>query len=167
MWLLDRRVVASTRREESGLAMTVLGWREWLALPQLGIAAIRAKIDSGARSSALHVEALSSHYEGGAEWVCFSVRTGVGDEVHTCLAPVLDRRPVTDSGGHTTERVFIRTELDLAGSAFPIEINLTNRRNMLFPILLGRTAMAGRFLIDPERSFVLGDRDSDAPQGSP
>jgi hypothetical protein len=141
------------------MAATVLGWREWLALPKLGIAAIRAKIDSGARSSALHVEALSSHFEAGAEWVSFSVRTGVGTEVRSCLAPVLDRRPVTDSGGHTTERVFIRTDLAVAGRRFPIEINLTNRRNMLFPMLLGRTAMAGRFLLDPARSFVLGDRD--------
>ncbi|MCI1711948.1 MAG: RimK/LysX family protein [Chiayiivirga sp.] len=141
------------------MAATVLGWREWLSLPQLGIAAIRAKIDSGARSSALHVEALSSFFEGNVEWVCFSVRTGVGDELHTCNAEVLDRRPVTDSGGHTTERVFIRTELELAGRRFPVEINLANRRNMLFPMLLGRTAMAGRFLVDPAQSFALGDRN--------
>ena len=149
------------------MAQTVLGWREWLALPQLGIAAIRAKVDTGARSSALHVEELSSHFEGGSEWCCFSVRTGVGDEVHTCLAKVHDRRPVTDSGGQTTERVFIRTELDLAGMRYPIEINLTNRRNMLFPMLLGRTAMSGRFLIDPHRSFVLGDRTDIAGRASP
>ena len=148
------------------MSKTILGWREWLALPQLGIAAIRVKIDSGARSSALHVEQLSSHYEGGAEWVSFSVRTGLGSEVRSCLAPVLDRRPVTDSGGHTTERVFIRTRLNLGRNAFPIEINLTNRRNMLFPMLLGRTAMAGHFLIDPARSFVLGDHDPATSQGS-
>ena len=142
--------------------MTVLGWREWVALPQLGIAAIRAKIDSGARSSALHVESLSSHFEKGEEWVTFSVRTGVGDELQTCLAPVQDRRPVTDSGGHTTERVFIRSRLLLDGRTLKVEINLTNRRNMLFPMLLGRTAMSGRFLIDPSKSFVLGDRDVSA-----
>jgi hypothetical protein len=153
------REARNESRTEVAVAATVLGWREWVALPQLGLAAIRAKIDSGARSSALHVEALSSHFENGAEWVCFSVRTGVGDEVHSCHAPVLDRRPVTDSGGHVTERVFIRTRMSLGGADFKIEINLTNRRNMLFPMLLGRTAMAGRFLIDPERSFVLGDRD--------
>jgi hypothetical protein len=141
------------------MAATVLGWREWLALPSLGIAAIRAKVDSGARSSALHVEALSSYFEGGTEWVCFSVRTGVGDELRSCETRVRDRRPVTDSGGHTTERVFIEARMQLAGLAFPIEINLTNRRNMLFTMLLGRTAMAGRFVIDPARSFVLGDHD--------
>jgi hypothetical protein len=142
---------------------TVLGWREWLALPQLGIAAIRAKIDTGARSSALHVEALTSFHADGVEYVQFALRTGADDSPITCQAPVLDRRPVTDSGGHTTERVFIRTELSLAGHRFPIEINLTNRRNMLFPMLLGRTAMGGHYLVDPARSFVLGDRDPPGP----
>ena len=138
---------------------TVLGWREWLALPQLGIAAIRAKIDSGARSSALHVEDLSSFHADGVEYVRFTLRTGADEHPIQCQAPVLDRRPVTDSGGHTTERVFIRTELALAGHRFPIEVNLTNRRKLLFPMLLGRTAMGGHFLVDPARSFVLGDLD--------
>lgn len=146
------------------MAATIIGWREWLALPRLGISAIRAKIDSGARSSALHVEALSTHLVDEVEWVHFTVRTGVDDHQIQCRALVLDRRPVTDSGGHTSERVFIRTQLRLAGRRFPIEINLTNRRNMLFPMLLGRTALAGRFLVDAERSFVLGDRgDSSGP----
>lgn len=144
------------------MTATTIGWREWLALPQLGIAAIRAKIDSGARSSALHVEELSTHYVDEVEVVRFSLHTGANERVVRCEATVLDRRPVTDSGGHTSERVFIRTELNLAGQCFPIEINLTNRRNMLFPMLLGRTAMAGRFLVDPERSFALGDRGEDS-----
>jgi hypothetical protein len=141
------------------MSATKLGWREWLALPQLGIAAIRAKIDTGARSSALHVETLETVLAEGVEYAQFSLRTGADDHVIQCRAPVFDRRPVTDSGGHTTERVFIRTELELAGQRWPIEINLTNRRNMLFPMLLGRTAMGGRFLVDPAHSFVLGDRD--------
>ena len=136
---------------------TVLGWREWLALPQLGIAAIRAKIDTGARSSALHVESLSTFHADGLEYVQFGLRTGADAHPIQCQAPVFDRRPVTDSGGHTTERVFIRTELALAGQRYAIEVNLTNRRNMLFPMLLGRTAMGRHFLVNPARSFVLGD----------
>jgi hypothetical protein len=140
--------------------LLTVGWREWLALPELGISAIRAKVDTGARSSALHVEALTSFHADGVEYVHFALRTGADDHAIQCQAPVFDRRPVTDSGGHTTERVFIRTALALAGHRFPIEVNLTNRRNMLFPMLLGRTAMGGRFLVDPARSFVLGDRDS-------
>ena len=143
------------------MTQTILGWREWLSLPKLGIAAIQAKIDSGARSSALHVESYETYEKNGVEYVRFTVRTGRGDETRTCRARVVDRRPVTDSGGHVTERVFIRTALEIAGHSHRIEINLTNRRNMLFPMLLGRTAMARRYLVDPGRSYVLGDRHTD------
>jgi hypothetical protein len=137
----------------------VVGWREWMALPQLGIGAIRAKIDSGARSSALHVDALETFRRDGREYVRFSLHPGRAEDpaVAGCEAEVADRRRVTDSGGHTTDRVFIHTVLKLADLLVPIEINLTDRRNMLFPMLLGRTAMAGRLLVDPERSFALGE----------
>lgn len=143
----------------------VLGWREWLVLPDLGIRAIRAKVDTGARSSALHVDALETDVRDGVEWVRFHLGSdGVFDSAFDgewAEAPVLDRRVVTDSGGHRSERIFIRTTVRLAGEAWPIEINLSQRRNMLFPMLLGRTAMAGRFLVDPQRSFVLGEPDAD------
>lgn len=146
----------------SGAApIRVLGWREWLALPDLGIEAIRAKVDTGARSSCLHVEAIETTHREGGERVRFLLSGGEGGEPCWAEAPVLDRRIVTDSGGHRSERIFIRTTLRLAGAAWPIEINLTHRRNMLFPMLLGRTAMAGRFLVDPARSFVLGDPGAD------
>ncbi|MGL6289546.1 MAG: ATP-dependent zinc protease family protein [Silanimonas sp.] len=149
----------------SATALVVLGWREWLALPDLGIRALRAKVDTGARSSALHVDALETEFRGGVEWVRFHPGSdGVFDSTidsHWAEAPVLDRRFVTDSGGHRTERIFIRTTLNLAGASWPVEINLSHRRNMLFPMLLGRTAMAGRFLVDPQRSFILGEPDAD------
>lgn len=135
-----------------------LGWREWLALPDLGIVAVRAKVDTGARSSALHVLDQETFQRGGREFVRFVLDTGVaGQAPHPAEAVVLDRRRVTDSGGHQTERVFIRTRLRLAGEEWQAEVNLTQRRNMLFPMLLGRTALAGRFLVDPARSFLQGD----------
>jgi hypothetical protein len=143
-------------RDMPATAPMRLGWREWLSLPDLGIDAIRAKIDSGARSSALHVDELHLETVDGAPWVRFSLDPGAGETLQ-CAAPVIDRRPVTDSGGHRTERVFIRTTLVIGTLRYPIEINLTSRRNMLFPMLLGRTAMDGRFLIDPGASFVLGE----------
>lgn len=137
----------------------VLGWREWLALPDLGIHAIRAKLDTGARSSALHVETLECFQSGGREWVRFSVATGSADSrLVVVQSAVHDRRPVTDSGGHVSERIFLCTRLVLAGQEHLIEINLTSRRNMLFPMLLGRTALARHFLIDPARSFRAGRR---------
>ncbi len=137
--------------------MVTLGWREWVALPELGIPAMRAKLDSGARSSSLHVDAIETFVQDGMERVRFVVATGeAAGSPAIAEAPVLERRPVTDSGGHRTERIFIRTALALAGSRYLAEINLTSRRNMLFPMLLGRTALVGRFAVDPARSFVLG-----------
>jgi len=137
--------------------MILLGWREWLALPMLKVAAIRAKVDSGARSSALHVDAIELFTRDTHEWAAFTLDPDNTGAPVQCEAPVIGRRPVTDSGGHTTERVFIRTQLLIAARRFSIEINLTSRRNMLFPMLLGRTAMAGRCLVDPAASFLLGE----------
>ncbi len=134
-----------------------LGWREWLTLPELGIGAIKAKIDSGARSSALHVESQESFQRDGRDWVRFGIAPVARHAPRVmCEAPVVAVRPVTDSGGHTAERRFIRTMLEVAGRRWPIEINLTNRVHMLFPMLLGRTAMAGRLCIDPALSYTLG-----------
>jgi hypothetical protein len=142
-----------------------LGWREWVALPDLGIALIRAKVDSGARSSALHVLDEETFVRDSREYVRFILDTGLpGEAAIPAEAPVLDRRHVTDSGGHRTERIFIRTRLLLAGQAWDAEVNLARRRNMLFPMLLGRTALAGRFLVDPASSFLLGDPPPTGPQ---
>lgn len=134
---------------------TTLGWREWLALPSLGIAAIRAKIDTGARSSALHVESLETFREDGLLQVRFAVRPRRRSAaLIQCRAPVVDRRTVTDSGGHRSERWFIRAGLALADQCFDIDINLTDRRAMLFPLLLGRSALVGRFRVDPALSYT-------------
>ena len=141
-----------------------LGWREWLSLPDLGITLIRAKVDTGARSSALHVIDQEGFHRDGRECVRFRLDTGQpGQPPVPAEAPVFDRRHVTDSGGHQTERVFIRTTFRLAGETWDAEVNLTQRRNMLFPMLLGRTALAGRFLVDPASSFLQGD----PPDGLP
>ena len=137
-------------------AVARIGWREWVALPELGIAAIRVKIDSGARSSALHVDDSEVFEDGGVEWVRFSLRPAPQSARVECQARVLERREVTDSGGNRNLRIFIRSTLALGGVAYPIEVNLTNRRDMLFPMLLGRTALAGRWVVDPMHSFLLG-----------
>jgi hypothetical protein len=135
----------------------LIGWREWLALPQLGLHALKAKIDTGARSSSMHVESIEEYQRDGATWLRFLVATGRrGAASVQCEAPAFDRRDVTDSGGHVTNRWFIRTVVQLAGVEWESEINLTNRRNMLFPMLLGRTALRGRFRVDPQLSFACG-----------
>lgn len=135
----------------------MLGWREWVGLPGLGLSAVRAKIDSGARSSALHVDAYWRFSEGGAPWVGFRLSNdGHGEATVQAAAPIFDEREVIDSGGHRTRRIFLRTPLLLAGIERVIEVNLTDRQGMLFPMLLGRTAMAKVFAVDPGRSFLHG-----------
>lgn len=140
-------------------AKAVIGWREWLALPALGIPAIKAKIDTGARTSALHTFGLETYSEGGREWVRFAMhplqkRTDIELE---CVAPVVDRRVVRDSGGHAEERVVIATDLQLDSRCWPVEITLTSRDDMLFRMLLGREGIRqGQLLVDPAASYVYG-----------
>lgn len=135
-----------------------VGWREWLSLPDLGIPWVKAKVDSGARTSSLHVERIEEFERDGAPWVRFELepRSRRRRRVRQAEAPVIDRREVTDSGGSRAVRLFIRTRIGVAGRSWPIEMNLTDRRSMLFPMLLGRTAMRGRVRIDPKHSFLLG-----------
>jgi hypothetical protein len=136
--------------------LVVLGWREWVALPGLSIAVIRAKVDSGARSSALHVDAQWRFFEAGAPWVGFRLTPDEHAATVECVGAIVDEREVTDSGGHTSVRAFVRTPLRVAGIEREIDINLADRRGMRFPMLLGRTAMARAFTVDPSRSFVHG-----------
>ncbi|MFC5437341.1 ATP-dependent zinc protease [Rhodanobacter umsongensis] len=135
--------------------LMTLGWRERLALPQLGIGLLKAKLDTGARSSALHVDTLEEFRRDGAVWLRFTMHVGRRQPREICCeAQALDRRTVTDTGGRRTERWFIRSEVHLAGRHFDVDINLTDRRHMLFPMLLGRTALSGRFAVDPARSYT-------------
>ncbi|MGA7298625.1 MAG: RimK/LysX family protein [Rhodanobacteraceae bacterium] len=138
-----------------------VGWREWLALPELGIAGIKAKLDTGARTSALHTHTLDIDRQNGDSSVRFSVHPVHGsEELIDCRAPLVDERWVTDSGGHRELRPVIRTLVAVGGERWPIEVTLTKRETMRFHMLLGRTAMNGRLQIDPARSYVLGRRQA-------
>lgn len=134
----------------------VVGWREWVCLPQLGITEIKAKIDTGARTSALHAFSLQPFTENGKNKLRFSIHPLQHNNEHviTCVADVIDKRIVTDSGGHEEERFVIETVITIAGQTWPIEITLTERENMLFRMLLGRRALRKRFIVNPARSFV-------------
>ncbi|OGT58959.1 MAG: ribosomal protein S6 modification protein [Gammaproteobacteria bacterium RIFCSPHIGHO2_12_FULL_42_10] len=134
----------------------VIGWREWVGLPDLGISQIKAKIDTGARTSALHAFSIEPFVESGQEKIRFFIHPLQHNTEYTvqCVANAVDQRMVTDSGGHTESRFVIQTSLVMAGRSWPIEMTLTERENMLFRMLLGRHALRKRFFINPARSFV-------------
>lgn len=138
------------------MATIRVGWREWVALPSLGMPRVRAKLDTGARTSALHVERQWRFTDAGAPWVGFALLPQIRGALVEAAAPIVDERMVTDSGGHRTLRVFVRTTLHLAGIEHEIDINLADRDGMRFPMLLGRTALAGPFMVDPAASFLHG-----------
>ena len=139
---------------------TTIGWREWVRLDALGIDRIKAKVDTGARTSALHAFEIKSFDEAGKTRVEFKIHPTQRDEqnVIVCTADVLDQRDVIASGGHKAKRWVIVSEVSLGLHTWPIELTLTSRDNMRFRMLLGRTAMAGRFQVDPSQSYLIGKK---------
>ena len=139
--------------------LTTVGWREWICFPELGLPCIKAKIDTGARTSCLHAFSVEPFTKDEKKWVRFGIHPHQDDtetEVF-CEAEVIDERIVTDSGGHKEKRYVISTDIMLGNNQkWPIEFTLTNRDTMRFRMLLGRTAMEHRILVQPDASFLLG-----------
>ncbi|MGV3523663.1 MAG: ATP-dependent zinc protease [Candidatus Sericytochromatia bacterium] len=133
-----------------------VGWKEWLKLPALGIQAVEAKIDTGAKTSALHTFDLETWETQAGLRVRFQVHPDRHNSAYSisCEADVIDRRWVSDSGGHQELRYVICTPVVLGDRLWPIEITLTNRENMSYRMLLGRQALRGRLVVDPARSYL-------------
>ena len=131
-----------------------IGWRERVAFPDLGIPVMRAKIDTGARTAALHAENARTEARDGQRGVAFDVPRGRG-RMRSVFAPLVGRRRVKNTSGIPEERLVIRTRLSLGGRVWPIDVTLADRGPMGFDLILGRTAFDGRrVLIDPHAAYL-------------
>ena len=137
-----------------------IGWREWVELPDLGVETIKAKIDTGARTSALHAFEIEVRTEDGVEMVHFQVHPLQDSPALSIVssAPLAGWRHVRSSSGHGAERPLIRTTLGWMDLQWPIELTLTNRDEMGFRMLLGRQAVRGRAVVDAGRSYLDRER---------
>lgn len=142
----------------------ILGSIEQCDLPQLGIEGLQMRVDTGAKTSSLHVDNIVKFTRGGKPWVRFDLHPDVYDveKVVTCESALYDLRSIKSSNGIAEQRYVIKTPMVLAERSWPIEITLTNRSDMSFLMLLGREGMGDKVLVDPSQTFLLNDgRDSD------
>jgi ribosomal protein S6--L-glutamate ligase len=140
------------------LEKIIIGSREYCSLPDLGIVLIKAKVDSGAKTTALHADNVEVFQKNGQDWVRFSIQPFKSNDkvVNQCEALLIDNRIIKSSNGSKENRYVIKTTIILSNQKWEIEVTLTNRNFMGFRMLLGREAMAGRVLIDPEKRYILG-----------
>jgi hypothetical protein len=146
--------------------LLTVGWREWVGLPDLNVDAIKAKIDTGARTSSLHAFRIEPFRRENAAWVRFELHPIQRSRAMkvACKARVIGERSVRSSNGSVDRRYIIKTLLRLGDVAWPIELSLANRDEMGFRMLLGRTALRGRTVIEPGRSFLLGAAPTRLPR---
>ncbi|GLP96294.1 ATP-dependent zinc protease family protein [Paraferrimonas sedimenticola] len=137
----------------------IIGNLEMCQLPDLGISDLQVRIDTGAKTSSLHVDNLKRIKKNGRPWVKFDLHPDIHsvDELVACEAPLHDIRRVKSSNGVSQERYVIKSTLNLGGQSWPIEITLTDRSDMSYLMLLGREGMAKRVLVDPSQTFLLSE----------
>ena len=149
---------AKRTKSHSSRPVVRAGWREWVGLPDLGVEHIKAKLDTGARSSALHAFDLEEFERDGISWVRFSVHPWQesAEDSHTVELPIHDRRTIRSSTGHVQQRYVVRMRLQLLDRTFPIEVTLARRDAMGFRLLIGREALRRGFVVDSGSSFLGG-----------
>lgn len=152
---------------KKGFKLPIIGWREWVGLPDFGIEAIKVKVDTGARSSSLHASKLREFERDGEKWVRFKVHPIQRNKDITVEieARIIEYRSVRSSSGKASIRPVVITQLTLLGITWPVELTLASRDKMGFRMLLGREAFRGRFLVDAGNSYFGGKpkRDERTP----
>lgn len=147
-----------TATDASAPSNTIVGWREWVSLPGLGVPWIKAKVDTGARTSALHAFDLEEIERDGEKWVRYSVHPwqGSDEDAVACESRVVDRREVRSSSGHAEERYVVQLDVSMGGQVVDAEVTLSKRDEMGFRMLVGREALCQGFLVDPSGSYLGG-----------
>lgn len=140
----------------------IVGNQEWCAFPELGIPAIKARVDSGAKTSAIHAFNIRTYFKNDVEWVSFEVHPlQKNDEILVrCDCPIIDQREVKSSSGTSEKRYVISTPIGLGDNVWDIQLTLTDRDAMGYRMLLGREAMNGRLIIDPSMKCVVGKKST-------
>lgn len=158
---MESRLTEKPLNKKSRIQLPVIGWREWVRLPDLGVKRIKAKVDTGARSSSLHASDIQQYDVNGETFVRFKIHSRQRDPQSKLIAAeakVIDMRSVKSSSGETTTRPVIVTDIELLGQTWSVELTLANRDEMGFRMLLGREAFRGKFLVDAGKSFYGGKR---------
>jgi hypothetical protein len=139
--------------------LTVIGWHECISLPELGLDNFAIKVDTGAKTTALHAEDIETFTKDDRDWVRFLSPAIAGQAPCTCEFPVFTQRAITNTSGLPETRIVIRTPMVLAGRKWRIDISLTNRGTMRFPLILGRRALRDRdIVVHPARSYLVSSK---------
>lgn len=137
---------------------TFTGWREWVGLPEIGVSWLKAKIDTGAQTSALHTTNLEEFERDGEEWVRFAVHPWQDSELDEVVVErrIHDRRTIRSSSGHSQHRLVVLMDIMLCGRVITAEVTLTSRDEMVFRMLIGRQALRQGYVVDSEASYLGG-----------
>ena len=136
--------------------LTIIGWHECISLPKLGLRDFAVKVDTGAKTTALHADDIETFLKNGEKWVRFKCPDIAGMPPKTCAFPVFTKRDITNTSGQPETRIVIRTLMVLAERSWKIDISLTDRGTMRFPLILGRRALRGHNIaVHPGRSYLV------------
>lgn len=137
----------------------MVGWQECISLPELGLHDFAVKVDTGAKTSALHADDIETFHKGSEKWVRFRSPDSAGTSPRSCEFPIFTKRNITNTSGLPETRIVIRTPMILTGRKWKIDISLTDRGTMLFPLILGRRALRGRNIaVDPGKSYLVSKK---------